>query len=47
MVLLKGGRVFADGPKDQLMTSRYMTELFDVPLQASRTGDYFSLVGAY
>lgn len=47
MVLLKGGRVFADGPKDQLMTSRYMTELFDVPLQASRTGDYFFLVGAY
>lgn len=47
LVLLRDGRVFADGSKNELMTSQHMTELFGVPLDVCRTGDYFSLVGAY
>ncbi|MDO4503160.1 MAG: ATP-binding cassette domain-containing protein [Coriobacteriia bacterium] len=47
LVMLKNGKVFADGSKQELMTDEAMTALFEVPLQTSRTGEYFSLVSAY
>lgn len=37
LVLLKEGAVFADGPKDQLLTGQVMSELFEVPLHVRRT----------
>ena len=37
IVLLKEGAVFADGPKDQLLTGQVMSELFEVPLHVRRT----------
>lgn len=33
ILLLKEGRVFADGPKEQLLTNERMSDLFDVPLR--------------
>ena len=54
IVLLKEGKVFADGPKDELLCDETMSELFEVPLHVRReTGlsggaeEYFSLVGTY
>ena len=51
VVLLKEGRVFADGPKDELLCDETMTSLFDVELHVRREvaskEEYFSLVSAY
>lgn len=50
LVLIKDGTLFADGPKEDLLTSETMSRLFDVPLQVAQSGpqgEYFSLVSAY
>ena len=47
LVLVKDGAVFADGPKEQLLTSATMSALFDVPMEIKRTGPYYALVSAY
>lgn len=47
VTMIRDGKVFADGRKQDLLTSEAMTKLFDVPLQTSQTGEYFSLVSAY
>lgn len=58
LVLVKDGAVFADGPKDRLLSDDTMSALFDVPLRVKRTAvpavaknaeedAYFSLVSAY
>lgn len=50
LVLVKDGALFADGPKEELLTSETMTKLFDVPLTVARSGgegEYFSLVSTY
>lgn len=58
LVLVKNGAVFADGPKDRLLSDDTMSALFDVPLRVKRTAvpsvaknaeedAYFSLVSAY
>lgn len=47
VMLLKEGRVFADGPKDILLCSETMQGLFDAPVEINRTGAYYSLVSAY
>lgn len=47
LVLVKDGAVFADGPKEQLLTSAMMSALFDVPMEIKRTGSYYALVSAY
>lgn len=47
VVLLKEGRVFADGLKDELLSSETMTALFEVPLQIQRRRGYYSLVSEY
>ncbi len=41
VIFLGGGRVVADGPKRELLTSARMSELFDVPLEVEeREGEY-------
>lgn len=47
LILLKDGRVFADGPKEQLLSDEVMSELFQVPLHVARTraGDAFAQAG--
>ena len=41
VVLLQAGRVFADGSKTELLTSRNLSALFGAPVQVSREGDFY------
>lgn len=41
VVLLQDGRVFADGPKTELLTSENLSALFSAPVQVSREGDFY------
>ncbi len=43
VVLLKDGRVLADGPKPQLLTEETLHSLFGVPLRLTRHEGYFDL----
>lgn len=47
VVMLKEGAIFADGAKSDLLTSKKMTDLFDVPLRILSQDGYFSLVSEY
>jgi iron complex transport system ATP-binding protein len=43
VILLRQGRVFADGPKSELLTSGRLTELFDLPVELARRDGYYHL----
>jgi iron complex transport system ATP-binding protein len=45
-ILLKGGRVVADGPKEGLLTSERLSELFDTRLEVVRANGYYQLLPA-
>jgi iron complex transport system ATP-binding protein len=47
LVMIKDGLVFADGPKDELMTSARMSALFDVPMEVRQEDGYYQLVARY
>ena len=47
VLLIKDAEVFADGPKESLLTSEVMSELFDVPLVVGVSDGWYSLRGAY
>lgn len=47
LLLVKEGRIIADGPKRQLLTDSAMSSLFDIPLQVHKEGEYCSLFGEY
>ncbi|MDY3128884.1 MAG: ATP-binding cassette domain-containing protein [Berryella intestinalis] len=47
VIALKGGRVFADGPKEEILTDRLMSALFDLPVLVASTQGRYSLVTAY
>ena len=47
VLLIKEAEVFADGPKEELLTSAVMSGLFDVPLVVEEHGGWYSLFGAY
>ena len=47
LVMIKDGVVFADGPKDELLTSAQMQALFDVPMEVREEHGYYQLVSAY
>lgn len=47
LVMIKDGVVFADGPKEQLLTSTQMSALFDVPMEVREHKGYYSLVTEY
>lgn len=47
LVMIKDGVVFADGPKETLMTSRQMSALFDVPMEVREEHGYYQLVAEY
>lgn len=47
LVLVKDGRVFADGSKREILTDSQMSALFNVPLEVREEGGYFSLVSRY
>jgi iron complex transport system ATP-binding protein len=44
VILLREGRILADGPKAQILTSEKMSALFGVPLRISQQGEYFHVV---
>jgi len=44
VVLLKAGRIFADGPKDEVLTSAALTELFEVRVQLVERDGYFQVL---
>jgi iron complex transport system ATP-binding protein len=41
VILLRGGRVFADGPKNELLTTERLTELFGLPVELARRDGYY------
>jgi iron complex transport system ATP-binding protein len=43
VVLLRGGRIVADGPKDKILSTAQLSELFGVPVRISREDGYFHL----
>lgn len=47
VLLIKDAEVFADGPKEELLTSGVMSELFGVPLVAAEADGWYSLRGAF
>ena len=47
LVMIKDGVVFADGPKEELMTSAQMSALFDVPMEVRQEHGYYQLVSEY
>jgi iron complex transport system ATP-binding protein len=45
VVLLRGGRIVADGPKDKILGTAQLSELFGVPVRVSRDDGYFHVRG--
>jgi iron complex transport system ATP-binding protein len=43
VVLLREGRIVADGPKDEMLTSSRLSELFGVEIQIARRDGYYSI----
>lgn len=43
VILLRGGRVFADGPKAAVLDSQRLGELFGVPVELTERGGYYHL----
>ena len=41
VILLQAGRVVDDGPKDELLTSARLSDLFGVPVEVGRRGDFY------
>jgi len=41
IIALKNGGLFFDGPKQELLTSNKMEELFETPLVVHKVGDYY------
>ena len=43
VILLRAGRVFADGPKHELLTTERLTDLFGLPVEVARRDGYYHL----
>jgi iron complex transport system ATP-binding protein len=43
VILLRQGRVFADGRKSELLTTGRLTELFGLPVELARRDGYYHL----
>jgi iron complex transport system ATP-binding protein len=43
VILLKNGRIFADGDKQQLLTAERLSELFGLPVELARRDGYYHL----
>jgi len=43
VILLREGRIFADGPKTELLTTERLTELFGLPVELARRDGYYHL----
>lgn len=47
VVMIKEGRIYADGPKRELMTTERLSDLFNIPLEVKEQDGYYSLVSEY
>lgn len=47
VLLIKDAHIFADGPKEELLTCETMSDLFGVPLEVDVHNDWYSLRGKY
>jgi iron complex transport system ATP-binding protein len=45
VILLQEGRVFLDGPKENVLTSANLSALYGAPVQVQRHGEYFLATG--
>ncbi|MGA2212678.1 MAG: ATP-binding cassette domain-containing protein [Bryobacteraceae bacterium] len=43
VILLRQGRVFADGPKNEVLTTERLTELFGLPVELARRDGFYHL----
>jgi iron complex transport system ATP-binding protein len=43
VILLRQGRIFADGAKDEILTSERLTDLFGLPVELARRDGYYHL----
>jgi iron complex transport system ATP-binding protein len=43
VILLRQGRVFADGSKTELLTTEHLTELFGLPVNLTERDGYYHL----
>jgi len=43
VILLRAGRVVADGPKDEVLTSEILRGVFGVPVEIARRDGYYHL----
>ena len=43
VILMKKGKIFADGPKPDLLTSDHLSQLFEVPLTVAEQRGHYSL----
>jgi iron complex transport system ATP-binding protein len=41
VIVMRGGRVLDEGPKERLLTSETLTRTFDLPIEVGRHGGYF------
>jgi len=46
VILLKNGRVLADGSREKMLTSRRLSELFEIPLSVSEKNGFYTVVPA-
>ena len=44
VILLREGRVFRDGPKDEVLTEENLSELFRIPVRIDRHDGYYTLI---
>jgi iron complex transport system ATP-binding protein len=44
VILMKDGRILADGPKRKLLTSATLSDLFEAPLRVVRRGENYDIV---
>lgn len=47
ILLIRDGGIFADGPKEEILTDDKISKLFNIPVQINCTNGYYSLVAAY
>jgi iron complex transport system ATP-binding protein len=43
VIVLKNGRVFADGPKEKILTSALLSKTFDLPLRIEKNQGWYTL----
>ncbi|MDV0445725.1 putative ABC transporter ATP-binding protein YlmA [Methanimicrococcus sp. At1] len=42
VVLIKDGKIFADGKKEDILTDENLTALFDIPVKVQKHGEYYA-----